>query len=313
MMPSHSNLTDLQRFLNRYQQNYQPAAFEYLVAATFSQIFYLPFQTKDNEDNTIRYRAVWYGSINRKSISKAPLGPDSICFAYGFNVLIEATLRSGTGQWRKEFIESLSHYDAFVKDNNVDKREVYLVFVVPKLHKDTYTGFKQKVKEGYNIIILESASLAKIGNISKMIFTVRHLDIRQLFNDLVKKFRESTAFDKFKDESNKAISEWEKDVLKKEKTVFFGLRSYEAMAKIGRNIVGTSDILLKLNKDSKFKYYTKILGEGDLTSFVREGLLLERLACLITTPDEDLFCRINKDDFKARGQRLINQVEKING
>lgn len=312
---SSSNLANLQRYLKRFAQNDQPAAFEYLVANAFSQILYLPFQSRDSEDDTVRYRVLWHGNFSNrtKTISKSPSGPDSVCFAYGFYILLESTLRSGTGQWRKEFIESLKHYDAFVKERQVDKGDIYLVLVVQKLHKDTYTGFKQKVKEGYNIVILESASLAKIGDITKLIFTVRHLDIRLLFNNLLKNTRESSSFDKFRIELNRSISEWGKSVLKQEKTVFFGLRSYEAMQEIGRNIIGTSEILLKLQQNNKVRQYEKILGEGDLAVLIRDGLLHEKLACLITTPNEDLFCRVNCEDFGARGQRLIKAVEEING
>ncbi len=186
-----------------------------------------------------------------------------------------------------------------------------MTLVTPELNKDTYTGFKQKANEGYNIILLEGSSLANIGNITQMIFTVRHLDLRQLFNDLVKKLRESSSFDRFRDELSRSISEWEKDALNREKTVFFGLKSYEAMKMAGRNIVGTSEILSNIRKDRNFKHYIKILGGEDLTSYIKDGLLSERLACLITTPYEDLFCRVNSGDFKARGQRLIGAVEEL--
>jgi hypothetical protein len=110
---------------------------------------------------------------------------------------------------------------------------------------------------------------------------------------------------------NKSISEWQKDVLKREKTVFFGLKSYEAMRKVGRNIVGTSEILLNLNKDSRLNRYVQILG-GDLTTYIKESLLSEKLAYLVTTPDEDCFCKVNCTDYKARGLRLIKEVEDLN-
>lgn len=315
MVLSHSNIAKLQRFLRRWPQNDQPAAFEYLIANVFSQIFDLPFQSKDNEDSTVSNRVIWYGSIDKKTktISKSPPGSDAICYAYGYNILIESTLRSGTGQWRKEFVESLKHYDSFVCDNRLDKKEVYLAFVVPKLHRDTYTGFKQKVSEGYNIIFLENTSLAKIGNITKLIFTVRHLDMQLLFDRLIRKLRASSSFNGFRSELNKTISEWGKDVLKSEKTVFFGLKSYEAMKNTGRKVVGTSDILLILERDNKVKQYIKMLDEGDLTSFIRDGLISEKLACLIPAPGEDLFCRVNYKDFNARGGRVIRAVEGING
>jgi hypothetical protein len=316
MIPSYINLARLSKYLKRYHNNDQPAAFEYLVASVFSQIFYLPFQSKSNEDNKINHRVIWYGDVDkkRKTITKSPSGLDSICFACGFYTLIESTLRGNvTSQWQKEFIQSLKHYDDFVKDRNADKKDVYLALIAPTFHKDTYTGFKQKANEGYNLILLESSSLAKVAEISKIVFTIRHLDLRVLLNKFVKNLCESTSFDKLKGEFNKSISEWGKHVFKNEKTVFFGLKAYEAMKKTDRIIVGISDILLNLHKDSKFKHYLKIFGGGDLTSYVKDGLLSEKLACLIETPDEDYFCMVNSADFKERGRRLIKEVEKING
>ena len=146
-----------------------------------------------------------------------------------------------------------------------------------------------------------------------MAFTVRHLDLRLLFNDIVRVLRDSTSFNRFRRELTKSISEWQKDVLKKEKTIFFGLKSYEAMKKVGRSIVGTSDILLNLYKDRKFNRYIEIIGGGDLAYYIKEGLLSERLACLITTPVEDCFCKVNKADYSARALRLIKEVEEANG
>lgn len=313
MLPAISNLTNLKNFLSRYPHN-EAGAFEYLAASTFSQAFYLPFQSIDNEDTSVNHRVMWYGSVtNLKTTTKAasPAGSDSICFAYGFYVLIENTLRTGANQWRKEFIESLKHYDKFITDRTLDRKDVLLALIVSKLHNDTYTGFKQKVLEGYNIVLLESSWLEKVVEASKMISTVRHLDLRHLFNDMLKILRESTSFEKFRTDMNKSISEWQKDVLKREKTVFFGLKSYEAMRKVGRNIVGTSEILLNLNKDSRLNRYVQILG-GDLTTYIKESLLSEKLAYLVTTPDEDCFCKVNCTDYKARGLRLIKEVEDLN-
>ncbi len=127
MLPSHSNLTNHKRYINRFGQKDQSAAFEYLVASVFSKILYLSFQSKDTEDASIKHRVIWHGSFNKRlnTISKSPSGPDATCFCYGFDNLIETTLKVGTGQWRKEFIESLKHHDDFVTNNNVNKKDVY--------------------------------------------------------------------------------------------------------------------------------------------------------------------------------------------
>ena len=316
-LPSCNNLFNLKRYLKRYPQNCQPAAFEYLVACALSQILYLPMQTKDTENNTIKHRVIWYGSVDkaRKTISKSPSGADCICFAYGYNMLIECTLRNGANQWRREFVESLNHYNDFMRVENIDKKNIYLFIIAPKLHESTYTGFKQKVIEGLNIIILEPTHLAKICDISKIVLSIRHLDLRRLFNELVEELKLSISLKSFKTDLRKSIYQWRKNLLKISKTVFFGLRAYEAMIKVkrstGRSIIGTSEIITKFHRDRKLKDCMKLLGGEDLTSFIKEGLLSERLAYLIPTPDEALFCIVNRIDFTAIGLRLIRAVRKI--
>lgn len=312
-MSSPSNLRKLQQYLKKHSHTNGPAVFEHLVANTFSRILYLPLQIRTKEDASIPHRVIWNGDtdVKKKTFSKSPSGADSICFACGFYLLVESTLRHGANQWRREFVECLRHYDDFVNDNKIDKNNVYLAVVARKLHRDTYTGFKQKVREGYNIILLEASSLAKIWEATNIVFTTRHLDLRQLFYDLMNVLRDSTTFEKMKEDINRKIFEWKKDLFKREKTVFFGLRSYEAMKKAERKIVGTSDILLHLRKDSKFKQYMDILGGGDMSKYIYEGLLSEKLAYCVKTPDEDLFRMTSKADFRLRGMRLMKAVEKI--
>lgn len=316
-LPSCTNLINLDRYKKRYAQKYQPAAFEYLVASAFSQILYLPLQTKDSDNNSIKHRVIWYGSIDQKKkiISKSPSGPDCICFGYGFYMLVECTLLKGADQWRREFVVSLKHYNDFMKVESIDKKDIYLVIIAPKIHEDTYTGFKQKVIEGLNIILLEPTHLAKICDISKIILVIRQLDMRCLFNELIEELRESTSLNSFRSDLRKSIDRWGKKMLKTAKTVFFGLRAYEAMKKVerrtGRSTIGTSEIVSEFHKDRKLKDCIKILGGEDLVSFIKEGLLSERLAYLIPTSYESLFCIVNRIDFTAIGLRLIRAVRKI--
>ena len=315
-LPASSNLLRLRKYLDRYMDvgRNRPAALEFLVAVAFHRIFHLPFQSRDTEDESVKNRVIWYGGFDERSrrFEPASAGPDGICFAYRFYILIESTLRGNVStQWRREFVESLNHYDEFVRARNLERSEVYLALIAPEFHRSTYTGFKQKAVEGYNILMLESSTLAKVSNISENISTLRHLDLRYLVNNIVKKFRESTSLKSFKKDLNRCVADWEVELLKQEKTVYFGLKSYEAMKKAGSNIVGVSDIMLRLERDRKFERYLKKLGGGDLVAYIREGLLRERLARIVETPTEDFFCRVDAIDFKARGSRLIRAVEEI--
>lgn len=316
-IPAVSNLAKakLRTYLDRYASSEQPAAFEFLSAIAFHRIFYLPLQLKDTEDQSVKYYVIWNGNFDKKNKKLCPSasGPDSICYAYGFYVLIENTLRGNVAnQWRKEFVESISHYDNFVSTRSVEKKDVFLALIAPDFHKNTYTGFKQKAIEGYNILMLDSSVLAKISGICNNITTLRHLDLVHLARCAVKKFAESASLASFRKDLSKSIENWELDLLKQEKTVYFGLKAYETMKKIGRRVVGASDILLKLERDRNFERYLRKLGGGDLSVHIKKGLISERLARLVETPHEDVFCVVNGIDFKARGLRLIESVESIN-
>lgn len=314
MMPSYTNLSRLKQYLRRYHNKDHPAAFEYLVGSTFSQIFYLPLQSKSTEDKTKKHRVIWFGDIdrNRKAITKSPSGLDSVCLAYGFNILLECTLRIGANQWRKEFVESLKHYDRFVKDNKVPKKDVYLAIVVSKLHRDTYTGYQQKAKEGRNVVLLESTSLAKIGDVLKIMSIVRHLDLRQLLNDMIKILRDSTSFDKFRGELNESISKWQKDVLKVGKSTFIGIKSYRAMCQIRRTNISAGEIFRRLLKDRIVKEYFDIINDKLSISDIERSIIDQGLAVSVgqtVSDDQSLFEPVHKIDFRARGERLVKEVE----
>lgn len=309
-----SNLRRLRQYLDRYPRNVQPGAFEFLVTSAFARGFHLPFKTRTTDDSAIVHKVVWYGEADsrKKTFTPAPSGPDGACFCCGYNLLIESTLRGDvSNQWRKEFVESLNHYDGFVIQHAALRNDLYLAFVAPEFHRSTYTGFKQKASEGYNIIMLECQNLSTICDICSYVQTLRHLDLRYLLRGIVKKLRESGSLTSFRKDVRRYINDWEVELLKQERTVYFGLKSYEAMKKVGSNIVGVSDIMLKLQRDPRFERCIRKLGGSDLTQDIREGLLKERLARIVEAPNEDLFCRVEGADFKARGLRLIRAVESL--
>lgn len=313
-LPASSNLMKTKEYLNRYDIAERPGAFEFLVAAAFAQSLHLPFQYRDTEDSTVEHRVLWYGQYDKRNrtFSYSPAGADSICFAYGYYILIEATTRGNVGnQWRREFVECMTHYDNFISERNLEKRAVYLALVAPEFHRNTYTGFKQKAIEGNYILLLESATLARISKICKNIPTLRHLDLRQLLRDMVGELRNSGSLKGLRKGLSKCINDWEVNLLRQEKTVYFGLKGYEAMKRVGRNTVGISEIMIEFQRDGKLEYCMRKLGGGDLADYVKKGLLTEKLARCVPGPDEDLFRKVDGADFRARSLRVIRAVEAV--
>ncbi|HEU0085381.1 MAG TPA: AlwI family type II restriction endonuclease [Candidatus Paceibacterota bacterium] len=78
----------------------------------------------------------------------APAGkPDIECFYQSFNSVCEVTMLSDRSQWYNEGQPVMRHIRDF-KEGYPDK-EVYCLFVAPRLHQDTIETFWVSVKHGY--------------------------------------------------------------------------------------------------------------------------------------------------------------------
>jgi len=308
MFPSFNDLLRYKAFIAGF--NKESAAFEYLISSVFSQIFYLPFRcSKKSRKNSL----TWHGEIlSKNQLSNSPSGPDASCCAYGFNILIEATLRTEANQWRREFMECLKHYDKFVRTKKICRENVYLILVAPKLHADTYDGFKQKVSN-YNLILLSLPWLTQLWETILMVPTIRHIDFRTIFMGMVKQLHDSPNFRKYQEAITTKIAIWQEEVLNNEKEVFFALRAYEAMKKTGGNVVSMAQVLYNLRRDDIFNRYWTMMGKKDLTSIIKDYLLSEKMAVIGPFPDDETyFCRVNALDFRRRSERVIKSVEEIN-
>jgi hypothetical protein len=109
------------------------------------------------------------------------------------------------------------------------------------------------------------------------------------------------------------MAQWQKDVLRLEKTVFVGVKSYEAMQKIGRQHIGATEILQKLQKHPVVNRYFKLIGDKVGADAIADALVTHSFAARLGTTyeDEQLFQPVPSVDFKHRGLRLIRAVEEI--
>jgi hypothetical protein len=303
------NLKNLQQYLSRYPQSKQPAAFEYLITRAFSNILHLPFYSSDNDDPSINHRVVWNGNVT--NMTKSPNGADGIAYANDFFILIEASLKRGSGQWRQEFGPFVRHVDEFIKQKRLKAQDVYGVLLTPKLHIDTYRSIRHKPE--FNFIILETSHLIKILETSILACTIRHLELRQLFNKF-SEFMRPQAIGDFLKNLEVGITTWQKDVLATERRCFVGIKSYEVIRKIGRPSVHTSEILKKLQRHPIVNRYVNIIGEKIAPQMISEALLSESLAVVVgKLPNgEEDFYPISIQDFKHRINRIITIVENVN-
>jgi len=232
-------------------------------------------------------------------------------------VVIEATRKTGANQWSQEFAQSVRHCDDFCTQNSLRIEDTYILLVCTQLNIDTYRSIKSLPIGQYKYIPLEIDSFEKVLQTSILAFTLRHLELRRLFNSITECINGSTSLSDFRELTDRAITKWQKDVLLLEKSVFVGLKSYEAMYKIlhgiPRNHIGITEILDKLQKHPIVGQYFKIIGDKVSTTIISDGLIYHSFAAELgsTYEGELLFQPVTVADFKHRSKRITDSIETL--
>lgn len=307
------HLRKYKEYLNAFPRNQRSIYFEKLIAQAFAGVLNLPFYSSNNDDVDVKHRLTWWGSDTGPSA--APPGPDAIARAYGFQILIEPTRKTGSNQWSQEFAACIRHGETYVNQQGLNPTDVYVTLVPSKLHIDTLRSIRQQPRSQLNVIPVEVLSLIDILSTSILAFSMRHLELRRLFTQICDCVDYSSSIRKFHESSRNAISKWQEEVLRLEKGAFIGVKSYEAMRKIGRTFIGTSEILGRLQTHPYVTQYLKIIGERILPDQIQQSLIQQSLASQVgkTLDGEELFCSVPSVDFKGRQEKLIKAVEGVRG
>jgi len=303
------HLKNYTNYLNNFPPHQRSVCFEKLASESYATILNLPFFSSDNDNPNLKYRVTWLGSDSAHV--GAPSGrSDAIACAYGFHILIEPTLKTGSNQWSQEFAACVRHGEAYVAQEGISPDEVYVNLVAPVLHIDTLRSIRRGPRSPIKVIPIEVSMLTTILETSTLAFTMRHLELRHLFNKIWDCVESSSSVSDFQKSSGDEILKWQKEVLRIEKGVFIGFKSYEAMKRIGRKYIGTSEILYRLQKHPYVTHYLKIIGDMILPDYIQESLTQQSFASQIgkTLDGEGLFCPVLNVDFRGRQERLIKAV-----
>jgi len=319
-MPSGRTLESYLRKLNEYLGQFpyeQSTYFEQLIGFTFSQVLSLPFYEVGSDDPQVEQRVVWQGSSAGGRLSRAPStsrNPDIVAYCCGFHLVIEATQKTGASQWSQEFAQAVRHCDDFVSANGLDPSAVCIVLVTPEIHEDTYRSLRHGPRTKYPFVPLEIATLSAMVRTSILAFTMRNLDLRGLLNEISKYVTRSVTVQEFRTGLEDKVLGWQKDVMRREKGAFIGVKAYEAMKRIRRPAVAVSEIFESLIRHPFVGQYLKIIGEKVNVAEIETILVEQSLGCCAgrtLQTGECLIERVPAVDFKHRGSILIRVVDEI--
>ncbi|MFQ3550226.1 MAG: AlwI family type II restriction endonuclease [Armatimonadota bacterium] len=162
------------------------------------------------------------GDDNEPTFTAPANKPDIECFYESFNSICEVTMLTSRDQWFNEGQPVMRHLRDFENSNKI--KDTYCLFIAPKLHQDTIETFWFAVKYGYKgarqriiplsitqfIRLLES--LLEIRN-KGIKFT--HLELLQLYDDIINKIDTFDNSDEWIRYIPKIISKWQTSILQK--------------------------------------------------------------------------------------------------
>lgn len=313
-----SRLKNMRDYLDQYPQSHHSARFEELICQSFAVSLHLPFYNVDNDDTSVENRVVWFGRDN--PISKSPHGSDGVAYSHNFCIVIEATMKTGTNQWSQEFHRCLQHAKDVANDTGLDEKDVYVAFIVTKIHNNTYNSVRSHNQRGNPKIAVKLVdNLIVALETSYLAYTMKHVELRALMHELISCLSNSQNTSDYEDRSKNCVNNWQKDVLGMEKNTFLAIRSYRAMIKDPAEQLAMSEIYTRLSRDTVIRcYFNKIFMGGffDLDPYeIPKCLEQESLGSIIGKhyTGEPILCPVPFLDFQSRCQRTLKEVERIHG
>jgi hypothetical protein len=289
--------------------------FEILIAKAVAAIFKIDYFCSDHDDVAIPYRVVWNGT-SRYPMEVEHDMCDASARCHNFYLTIEATLKTDANQWTQEYASSVRHLRFFMRTVGCSTKQSYILFVAKEISEDTFNSLKKHPETDCKFIPINLPSFAEILATTEMAYTIKHLDIRQLFFEIPKIIEISTDVQDFRIKLYNHVINWKKEVFNKEANAIVGIKSYEVMRKINRTLIGESEILEQLSQADDITEFLSIIGKNIDAQMVEESLVNQALIAGKTqTYDiegEIMYQPVPYFAYKDRQCRIIKTIKAIN-
>lgn len=160
------------------------------------------------------------GDDNEPTFTAPANKPDIECFYENFNSVCEVTMLTNRSQWYNEGQPVMRHVRDF--ENKHSEKEVYCLFIAPRLHQDTAETFWVAVKHGYKgasqrIIPLSITQFIKLLEVllefKKQGRFFEHTELLNLYDKIINLTKTVKNSDEWVEKVPDTISAWGEAVL----------------------------------------------------------------------------------------------------
>ena len=155
------------------------------------------------------------GDDNEPTFTAPPNKPDIECFYKGFNSVCEVTMITDRSQWYHEGQPVMRHVRDF--ENNYADKQVFCLFVAPKIHRDTVNTFWNAIKYEYEGSKMRIIPLT-IGQLIELLETLlqiknsgrqfKHTDLMELYLKIIEMTNNINRSDLWLENIPETINEW---------------------------------------------------------------------------------------------------------
>ena len=305
-------LTDIDNYLEQYKGK-QPAYLERLVSMALSYILRIGDYSADDATKIANPPyVIWNGS--EKEMEKAREGQDITVYGHDLVLCVEATRRTGAGQWSKEFAPAIRHCKELCGKGNFEPSKTMILFVCTEVADDTFRSIKSCGNPGYRFVPIRTKDLARVVEIASLTLTLRQMDFMILLDNIREGLQGCESIDDFNTCLDDIIDDWKTEVMKGEMHAFLGVNSYVAMNDIRNAAVAASEIYAVLIQNKEVERYLNLIGCKLDHEKIKNGLILNGFAHFTRIPlsDEYMFRPAHRFDFRDRQMRLLRKSGAVN-
>jgi len=309
------SLQNIEEYICKVPKDEVPIYFEFLIAEAFSCIYQLPLYTQEiAQQEAVMNQVMWRGKtdLTGRPISWAPGGgPDVIVNAFGYHVLVESTLTTGNIQWTREFAPIVRHLREYIDYKELEKSDVYMLFVVKEIADDTFASLVDQAKKGFNTIPLTVDLLEHIVETAFYLPFIPHAEVRSLLNAFQEKLATSYTIDEYVGIVKEEVLHWEKNILKDHEDLYLALNAYNIIERSKRKFITVDDLFEVLNQEEKVGRFYDLIERILRKETIVRCLLYYGLAQSQRFAGDIILRAVPWNEFRSRMFKILGAFSKM--
>ncbi|MDI6787828.1 MAG: hypothetical protein QME51_05605, partial [Planctomycetota bacterium] len=195
------------------------------------------------------------------------------------------------------------------RNHKIQKENVYLILIAPKIANQTFIGMGQKSRQGFRVITLSIDDFNTIDELIREIISlglsvpITHILIKELLTDIFLILQQADNLNDYNSFLCDYIFNWQKKVIDFGLNILVAIKAYQVIIQSRKGKVCLSEVMNNLLKLEDVKDYSKQITASMIENSLVSWELVHKIRPILGT-DEPIFEPILHKDVKSRIDRM---------